>query len=431
MFLLTTQEAVPDIEVTTMRWIVSIVVGGLLWSVQYAHGAEPQTLRAQYDLTQLLSIALQRNPSLAVVEAEGGESRGRLLGAQAYPNPELKVEAGPGRALDGPPNRGTEESVRFSQPLEWVPKRSARIKAAEQGVEVSEFERKDAVFRVTAEVASAFYALLGGQRELMLTVQTLTAVEQLAATARKRVEAGEAAKFERVKAEVELQRATKEVERARSRVTQARAALESAVGGDLGRDFEILGEFPEERAELSLESLLAGAMRRHPIIQAHERDQARHAALLDQAKASRVPDVSLFGGFEREIDRETYRAGVTIPLPLWSQRQGEIAEATAAVRRAEAEARQARLELTRGITQAYEQYRIAKGQLDLFRKGILRQSEEALTIARKSYQVGEVSLLELLDAQRVAVQVNREYYQTQVDLATALAHLERLAGGLP
>ncbi len=414
-----------------MWWIVSIVVGGLLWSVQYAHGAEPQALRAQYDLTQLLSIALQRNPSLAVVEAEGGESRGRLLGAQAYPNPELKVEAGPGRALDGSPNRGTEESVRFSQPLEWVPKRSARIKAAEQGVEVSEFERKDAVFRVTAEVASAFYALLGGQRELMLTVQTLTAVEQLTATARKRVEAGEAAKFERVKAEVELQRATKEMERARSRVAQTRAALAATVGGGVEEEFEVSGEFPEGRAGLSLVSLLEGAMRRHPIIQAHERDRARRAALLDQAKASRMPDVSLFGGFDHEIDRETYRAGVTIPLPLWSQRQGEIAEATAGDRRAEAKARQARLELTRGITQAYEQYRIANGQLDLFRKGFLRQSEEAVEIARKSYRLGEVSLLELLDAQRVAFQVNHEYYQAQVDLATALAQLERLTGGLP
>ena len=414
-----------------MRRIISIVVVGLLWSIECAYGTEPQTSRAQYDLNQLLSMAMERNPSLAVVEAEGGESRGRLLGAQAYPNPELKVEAGPGRALDGPPNRGTEESVRFSQPLEWVPKRSARIKAAEQGVEVSEFERKDAVFRVTAEVASAFYALLGGQRELMLTVQTLTAVEQLAATARKRVEAGEAAKFERVKAEVELQRAAKEMERAPSRVAQARAALAATVGGGVEEEFEVSGEFPEGRAGLSLESLLEEARRRHPIIQAHERDRARRAALLDQAKASRMPDVSLFGGFDREIDRETYRAGVTIPLPLWSQRQGEIAEATAGARRAEAKARQARLELTRGITQAYEQYRIANGQLDLFRKGFLRQSEEAVEIARKSYRLGEVSLLELLDAQRVAFQVNREYYQAQMDLATALAQLERLTGGLP
>src|SRR3989338_5257512 len=196
-----------------MRRIISIVVGGLLWSVPYAYGAEPQAPRAQYDLAQLLSIALERNPSLAVVEADIGASEGRLLGAKAYPNPELSVGAGPARSLEGPPNRGTEEGVRLSQPFEWVPKRSARIRAAEYDVETQTFARKDTVLRVTSDVTSVFYDLLGAQRELTLAAQTLEAVERLAATARRRVEVGEAAKFERVKAEVELQRAAEEVER--------------------------------------------------------------------------------------------------------------------------------------------------------------------------------------------------------------------------
>jgi outer membrane protein TolC len=36
-----------------------------------------------------------------------------------------------------------------------------------------------------------------------------------------------------------------------------------------------------------------------------------------------------------------------------------------------------------------------------------------------------------LDAQRVAFQTTREFYQAQVALATALATLDRLTGGLP
>lgn len=414
-----------------MRRIVSIIVVGLLWSVQYAYGAEPQAPRAPYDLAQLLSIALERNPSLAVGEADVGASRGRLLGAKAYPNPELTIGAGPGRALEGPPNRGTEEGVKLSQPLEWMPKRSARIRAAEHDVEAQTFERKETALRVTAEVTTAFYDLLGTQRELALAAQTFDAVERLAVTARKRVEAGEAAKFERVKAEVELQRATKEVERARSHVAQTRAALAGATGSDLGRDFEVLGEFPESQVDRSLDTLLEIAMRQHPRILAGERALTRRAALLESARASRVPDVSIFGSFDHEIDRESYRLGLSVPFPLWSQRQGEIAEAAATVRRAEAELQQVRLELVRALSQAFEQYRIAYGQIELFRKGLLRQAEEAVDIARKSYQVGEISLLELLDAQRVAFQTTREFYQAQIALATALATLDRLTGGLP
>jgi len=414
-----------------MRRIISIVVVGLLWSAQYPYGAESQVPRAQYDLAQLLSIALERNPSLAVGEADVGASRGRLLGAKAYPNPELTIGVGPGRALEGPPNRGTEESIKFSQPLEWVFKRSARIRSAEHDVEAYEMERKDGVLRVTAAVTAAFYELLGAQRESTLAFQMFTAVEQLASMARKRVDAGEAPKFERVKAEVELQRATKEVERAQSYVAQTRAALVAMVGKDLGAAFEVQGEFPERRADWKLESLLDAAMRQHPRLLVRERDRARRAATLDSVRASRVPDVSLFGGLEREIDRESYRAGLTIPLPLWSQRQGEIAEAAATVRRAEAEVQQARLELVKALTQAFERYRIAHGQIEVFHQGLLRQAEDAAEIARKSYQFGEISLLEFLDAQRVAFQTTREFYQAQVDLAVSLATLERLTGGLP
>jgi cobalt-zinc-cadmium efflux system outer membrane protein len=415
-----------------MKPIVLVLAASfLLWSVQQASGAESQTTGVRYDLTALLAMASERNPSLAVAEAGIGASQGRLLGAKAYPNPELLVGAGPGRALEGPPNRRTEEGVRLSQPLEWIPKRSARIRAAEHDVEAQTFERKDAALSVTAEVTSAFYDLLGAQRELALAMQTLGAVERLAATARKRVEAGEAANFERVKAEVELQRTTKEVERARSHVTQTRAALAGATGADLGRDFEVLGEFPEARVDRSLDNLLEIAMRQHPRILGSARTLTRRAALLDSVRASRVPDVSLFGSFEHEIDRESYRLGLSVPIPLWSQRQGEIAEAAAVARRAEAEAQQVRLELTKTLTQTFEQYRIAHGQIELFRKGLLRQAEEAVDIARKSYQVGEISLLELLDAQRVAFQTTREFYQAQVALASALATLDRLTGGLP
>src|SRR6266540_3206348 len=113
-----------------MRLISSLVLCGFLfWGAQYVHGAEVQAPPFKYALAQLLTIALERNPSLATAEADVEASQGRLLGAKAYPNPELKAEAGPGRSLEGPANRGTEESFRFSQPLEWIPKRSARIRA--------------------------------------------------------------------------------------------------------------------------------------------------------------------------------------------------------------------------------------------------------------------------------------------------------------
>jgi cobalt-zinc-cadmium efflux system outer membrane protein len=412
-----------------MRRIVLILAGAfVLVGTLRAQGEQPSKT---YDLPQLLIIALERAPVLAAAEATIKGSQGRLRSTQEYPNPELSAAAGPGRALGVPENRGTEESFRLSQPLEWIPKRSSRIRAAKQAVLVSDLERKDTVLRVTAGVSAAFYELLGAQRELALVRQILEAVGQLAETVRKRVAAGEAPKFERIRAEVELQRTTKEVERVRSRVAQVRAGLEAEVGGGLERVFEVVAEFPEGRADSSLETLLESAMRAHPQVQARERQQAERRELLAATRASRIPDISVFAGFDHDIDRESYRLGLSIPLPIWSQRQGAIAVATAATRRGDAELLQAQIDLRKGIIHAFEQYQIGRGQLELFRKGLLRQAQDSVEIARRSYEFGEASLLELIDAQRVAFQVTRDYHQAQVELALAITSLERLTGGLP
>jgi len=415
-----------------MRPIVwMLIIGVWLASAIRVGAVEPSKKLQQYELPELIALALERAPVLTAAEATIAGSQGRLRSTQEYPNPELSAAAGSGRALRGPENRGTEESLRLSQPLEWIPKRSSRIRAAKQAVVVSDLERKDAVLRVTAGVSTAFYALLGAQRELALVRRTLEAVEQLAEIARKRVVAGEAPKFERVRAEVELQRAIKEVERVRSRVAQERAGVEAEVGGGLGRVFEVIAEFPEGRGDWSLETLLESALRAQPLVQARERQQAERRELLAATRASRIPDISVFAGFDHDIDRESYRLGLSVPLPIWSQRQGAIAEASAATRRGEAELLQALIDLRKGIIQAFEQYQIGRGQLELFRRGLLRQAQDSVEIARRSYQFGEASLLELIDAQRVAFQVTRDYHQAQVELALAITSLERLTGGLP
>jgi outer membrane protein, heavy metal efflux system len=66
----------------------------------------------------------------------------------------------------------------------------------------------------------------------------------------------------------------------------------------------------------------------------------------------------------------------------------------------------------------------------VFEKGLLKQAQEALRIAQFSFQQGAVSLLEVLDAQRVQQQILFDYAQARFELSIALTRLERAAGGL-
>ncbi len=153
------------------------------------------------------------------------------------------------------------------------------------------------------------------------------------------------------------------------------------------------------------------------------------AITLAHERESRVPNVTVNGSYWREIGREAFSAGLSVPTPLWYQRQGEITEAFGAMRQQEAEWLRARNELVRAVTQHYQDAKTAAEQIEVFERGLLKQAQEALRIAQFSFQQGTASLLEVLDAQRVYRQTQLEYAQARYELSVARAKLERSVGG--
>ncbi|MFO0732663.1 MAG: TolC family protein [Nitrospiraceae bacterium] len=135
-----------------------------------------------------------------------------------------------------------------------------------------------------------------------------------------------------------------------------------------------------------------------------------------------------FGELPPRGGDESVTAGLSVPLPLWYRRQGEIETAMGAKYRAEAERARARNELEQAITQHTQELRTAQDQLHVFETGLLKQAEQTLAVARTSFRQGVASLLDVLDAQRVYRQTLLEYAQVRADLSIALVRLERSLG---
>ncbi len=77
----------------------------------------------------------------------------------------------------------------------------------------------------------------------------------------------------------------------------------------------------------------------------------------------RLPQPVLFGEYEHQPDLTFWRTGVTIPLPLWDRRKGQIAESQAAIREATAARDERQLEIISALERAYEQYQLADQQV--------------------------------------------------------------------
>ena len=87
-----------------------------------------------------------------------------------------------------------------------------------------------------------------------------------------------------------------------------------------------------------------------------------------------------------------------------------------------------RNDLLKAVYQHFQDAETAAEQIEVFEKGLLKQAQDALQMAQRSFQQGAASLLEVLDAQRVARQVKLEYNFARRDLSGALSRLERAVG---
>ncbi|MGQ0555530.1 MAG: TolC family protein [Nitrospiraceae bacterium] len=387
---------------------------------------------ALYSLPEILSLALQHSPVMTGVAAALEESQGRQVSAGAYLNPTVSGAAGRGSIRD--PRTGAvivERTITIEQPLEWPAKRMARQQAADAGLSSALAGIDEAKVAITAEIKAAFYHVLFAQQDAQLAKENLRTVEDFVTLIRARVETKESPKFELVKATVELQQADKDLARADNALVVARANLNKVAGKTLGEPFTIQGEFAAVKSGLDLRTLTADALAHHPALQRQEKavEQARFS--LELERAARMPNMTVIGQYHREAGDESVTAGLSVQLPVWYRRQGEISTAMGAQHRAEAERLRVQHDLEQAVTQYFQEMHTAQRQIQVFEKGLLHQAKEALDIAQFSFRNGVASLLEVIDAQRVYRQTLLEFAQARSDYSLALARLERAVGGLP
>ncbi|MGH7256481.1 MAG: TolC family protein, partial [Nitrospirales bacterium] len=317
----------------------------------------------------------------------------------------------------------------LSQPFEWSEKRAARQRVAQAGVTSAFAGLEEVRLNLVADVKVAFYELLVALRDLDLARQNQNIVEEVGRAVKTRVLSGEAPEFEAIKADVEVMKANQVVTRAQNVVRIRRVTLDTLTANALGDNYAIRGGFRVYPRELSLNALTARALDRHPTIRRllSRVERTRHQIVFEQE--ARIPNVTVTGQYQRDAGREAWVAALSIPIPIWYQRQGEILAAMGLKRQEEAELLRTRNDIARAVTQHFQEAQTANQQITLFEKGLIALAEEALRIAQFSFRQGAASLLEVLDAQRVFRDTQLNYAHARFDLSLALVRLERTVGG--
>ncbi len=200
--------------------------------------------------------------------------------------------------------------------------------------------------------------------------------------------------------------------------------------------FSPTGSLARAEREYSLEGLIEAALagRTDLMVAKHYIGYSKES--LAMVRAERRAEISLKAGasgggpgkgFVTSRPSEV-SAGVAVPLKFSNLNRGEIRMAEYQVEQSELLYRQAEVEVSNEVMQAYNIYQAQVRQVANFDTGLLDQAREVLEGKAYSYSRGETSLLEVLDAQRTYNELQVSYYETLFSCSTALVELERSAG---
>ncbi|OFW28385.1 MAG: hypothetical protein A3G76_08185 [Acidobacteria bacterium RIFCSPLOWO2_12_FULL_65_11] len=376
---------------------------------------------------QALTMARERAPRVAIARARIDEARGRIVGARMRfrDNPVLDVSAGP-RTLES--ETVTDFELGINQIVELGNRRTARIDAAEASV-VREAATSDATIRqLIRDVAVSF--VRGQQAQARLDV--LRAAESVAKdaldAADRRYRAGDVAVLDVNVARASVARATAHVRVADADRAAAVGELKALLAWTEGADPAVEGDLRDRiRDGLAVQLLPANE---RPEVRMLLAEAAEAQADVRLGQGLKKPDLGFGLRFEREEGHRAAAAGFSIGLPLFSKGQEQMATGLARASRAELERGVVVTELELRARSAQTVFQMRLAAAEPLQRDVLPGLEENERLARRSFEVGELSLPDLLVIRREFVDTRLQLVDALADAAIASIDLQAAAGVL-
>lgn len=393
-------------------------------------------------LEDLEAMAIQRNPTLAQVDAAIRVAEGRRRQAGLFPNPiagyflEEFAFRSPGETAEQ--GAFIEQTIPLGGKLGKAKRVFEREK--EQAVILAEAQR----LRVTNSIRVLYYETLGAQRLVELRDDLSQLAHEAVEITKELSNVGQADRPDQLEIEIEAERAEIDFLRAQNDWSRSWQALAAMVGNPNLTPAR-LADSPDDAA-LNESQLLDLLLNQSPEIKVAQAGVLRAQAVVARARAERIPDLFLRGGLGYNYERfETVapsiagqrkglegRLEVGVNVPIFNRNQGGIAAAEAEFAIAERELERLQLVLRARFAAGFREYRNAQQMVERYRTQVVPRAREAYRTYLINFRQMAAAYPQVLIAQRTLFQVEVEYARALIQLRESAVGLRGflLEGGL-
>jgi outer membrane protein, heavy metal efflux system len=407
------------------RHTIAVAVAAVIAVPAGAAHAQDGTRRMSLD--EAIALFALNNPDLHVARAEAAEAAALARQAAAYPNPEFGATHEP---LSGDGRSYSESYLALSQRLQWPAARGARQAAAERIAAAAGARLAADSARLAFEVRSTWVDAALAERSELLLARVTEVFRNAERSAEERFREGDISAYDRRRIAVERLRYENALADARLTAATARRSLALLVLPETG-ELEVgpADTLAHATPALDADRLMGAAVGQRSEIAAAAAELEAARAAARAARSGRVPDMTATGGYKRQSDGLTGAfLGIAIPLPLWDRRAGEVQAADARVSAATARLAQAERQVRNDVARALLAWESARARITLLGDP-QAEAADLLGIAQVAYGVGEMELVQLLDAADALREAATLEARLRARLWTSYFDLERAVGG--
>ena len=295
---------------------------------------------------------------------------------------------------------------------------------------------------LVATVVQNFYTLVAAVRKAASAQQSLREAQQFLDITQRQESGGEVAHSDVVKAQIQVAQRLRDAQDADLLVVKSRLALSVLIFPDYREEFAVTDDLQEIAPLPAIDAVKATATGYSPDVKSAEASVQQSVSDIGVARGGVLPSLSFdyFYGINANqfaitnpdgmrLLGSAVQAQVNVPLWNWGAAQSKLRQAELRVQAARADLTLAQRQLQANVSAFHREAAIARDQVTSLRAS-LDLATESLRLTLLRYQAGEVSVLEVVDAQTTLIQARNAYDDGLVRYRVALAALQTLTGTL-
>lgn len=406
----------------TMRHTLKIFM--LFISLGFGFTTQAQLLTIQDAVEQAIKNNAQINQMRAQLQAKQAEWRTQT-GISA---PEISY------MKEGINNKAAdpfqEQRWTVSQSVDFPLTTSYRIKGLHQEEKAMEFAIQEEERKLKSGVKSRYVEVIYALHLQKLRDQQLKLATELYNAVFTQFETGMGNGMDLTKAELQVAEANNDIDDARRQLHMARYSLFNLMGlppENQKYTIEFMDTLKSNNVEISQITALS-VLTDQPLYKSSESELTASGYFLKEARSNILPDVR-FNLYKQDYGTgynfNGFELGLSFPVWYPFEQKGKIRMNLARQDEIRWKQKEIRSGVKEQIEHAWHSYEVSRSTIQRYDETIRTKAEKLQTLTLNAYRLGEVDLLNLIQAQQIYLNSQQRYLSALRDYYIQLVELER------